>query len=145
MTTTTRESQSTTTIVDSTTALLPTYKRAPITFVRGEGVELIDSNGKRYLDFASGIAVNALGYGDHGISQAIIAALEAFGQHIEKSGVASAQNNMVGNKRALQLRNGVFHLAHPVLLTQTIQSRLTEPFFNDLVVAIGQITQLERE
>jgi len=76
MTTTTGESQSVTTTVDPMTALLPTYKRAPISFVRGEGVELIDANGKRYLDFASGIAVNALGYGDHGISQAIIAALE---------------------------------------------------------------------
>ena len=76
MTTTTGESQSATTTVDPMTALLPTYKRAPISFVRGEGVELIDANGKRYLDFASGIAVNALGYGDHGISQAIIAALE---------------------------------------------------------------------
>jgi acetylornithine/N-succinyldiaminopimelate aminotransferase len=76
MTTTTGESQSATTTVDSMTALLPTYKRAPISFVRGEGVELIDANGKRYLDLASGIAVNALGYGDHGISHAIIAALE---------------------------------------------------------------------
>ena len=76
MTTTTGESQSASTTVDSMTALLPTYKRAPISFVRGEGVELIDANGKRYLDLASGIAVNALGYGDHGISQAIIAALE---------------------------------------------------------------------
>src|SRR6476660_7740810 len=56
--------------------ILGTYKRAPMTFVRGEGVELIDANGKRYLDLASGIAVNALGYGDHGISQAIVAALE---------------------------------------------------------------------
>lgn len=76
MTTTTGESQSATTTADSMTALLPTYKRAPISFVRGEGIELIDANGKRYVDLASGIAVNALGYGDHGISQAIIAALE---------------------------------------------------------------------
>jgi len=76
MTTTAGESHSATTAVDSMTALLPTYKRAPISFVRGEGVELIDANGKRYLDLASGIAVNALGYGDHGVSQAIIAALE---------------------------------------------------------------------
>jgi len=45
-------------------SLLGTYKRAPMEFVRGEGVELIDANGKRYLDFASGIAVNNLGYGD---------------------------------------------------------------------------------
>jgi acetylornithine/N-succinyldiaminopimelate aminotransferase len=51
--------------------LLATYKRAPMRFVRGEGVELIDSDGKRYLDFASGIAVNALGYGDAGIARII--------------------------------------------------------------------------
>jgi len=55
--------------------LLPTYKRAPMQLVRGEGVELIDSDGKRYLDFASGIAVNALGYGDPGIAQAMSDAL----------------------------------------------------------------------
>lgn len=55
--------------------LLGTYKRAPMEFVRGEGVELIDSDGKRYLDFASGIAVNALGYGDAGIGQVIADAL----------------------------------------------------------------------
>jgi predicted acetylornithine/succinylornithine family transaminase len=56
-------------------ALLATYKRAPMEFVRGEGVELIDSDGKRYLDFASGIAVNALGSGDQGIARVITEAL----------------------------------------------------------------------
>ena len=58
-------------------SLLGTYKRAPMELVSGEGVELIDSDGKRYLDFASGIAVNALGYGDAGIAQAINDALSA--------------------------------------------------------------------
>ena len=58
-------------------ALLSTYKRAPMELVRGEGVELIDSDGKRYLDFASGIAVNALGYGDAGIVSVINDALNA--------------------------------------------------------------------
>jgi acetylornithine/N-succinyldiaminopimelate aminotransferase len=56
-------------------SLLGTYKRAPMELVSGEGVELIDSDGKRYLDFASGIAVNALGYGDAGIAQVINDAL----------------------------------------------------------------------
>jgi predicted acetylornithine/succinylornithine family transaminase len=60
-----------------TDPLLGTYKRAPMEFVRGEGVELIDSDGKRYLDFASGIAVNALGYGDAGVARAITEALSA--------------------------------------------------------------------
>jgi len=45
-------------------ALLPVYKRAPIELVRGEGVRLFDAEGRDYVDFTSGIAVNALGYGD---------------------------------------------------------------------------------
>ncbi len=57
--------------VPTATAILGTYKRAPMEFVRGEGVELIDAKGKRYLDFSSGIAVNALGYGDEGILKAM--------------------------------------------------------------------------
>lgn len=43
-------------------ALLPTYARADVTFVAGEGCRLTDSDGKRYLDFASGIAVVGLGH-----------------------------------------------------------------------------------
>jgi acetylornithine/succinyldiaminopimelate/putrescine aminotransferase len=38
-------------------SILGTYKRAPMEFVRGEGVQLFDANGKAYLDMASGIAV----------------------------------------------------------------------------------------
>ena len=51
--------------------ILGTYKRAPMRFVRGSGVELFDEDNKAYLDFASGIAVNALGYGDAGIAKTI--------------------------------------------------------------------------
>jgi acetylornithine aminotransferase/acetylornithine/N-succinyldiaminopimelate aminotransferase len=42
--------------------LLPTYERNRALFTHGRGVYLWDSNGKRYLDFLSGIGVNALGY-----------------------------------------------------------------------------------
>jgi predicted acetylornithine/succinylornithine family transaminase len=52
-------------------ALLPVYKRAPIELVRGEGIRLFDSTGREYVDFTSGIAVNALGYGDEGLRQAL--------------------------------------------------------------------------
>jgi predicted acetylornithine/succinylornithine family transaminase len=48
-------------------AVLHTYKRGPVEMARGEGVFLIDTDGHRYLDFVSGIAVNALGYGDPGL------------------------------------------------------------------------------
>jgi acetylornithine/N-succinyldiaminopimelate aminotransferase len=42
--------------------LLPTYNRSPLTFVRGEGSWLETADGRRYLDFGSGVAVNALGH-----------------------------------------------------------------------------------
>jgi acetylornithine aminotransferase/acetylornithine/N-succinyldiaminopimelate aminotransferase len=42
--------------------LLPTYKRPPVVFTHGRGAYLIDSTGKKYLDFLGGIAVNALGH-----------------------------------------------------------------------------------
>lgn len=51
--------------------ILGTYKRAPMRFVRGAGVELFDDQDKAYLDLSSGIAVNALGYGDTGLARTI--------------------------------------------------------------------------
>lgn len=51
--------------------LLQNYARAPITFVRGEGVELIDELGNRYLDFVAGIAVVALGHAHPEITRTI--------------------------------------------------------------------------
>ena len=42
--------------------ILPTYARIDLAFERGEGAWLIATNGDRYLDFAFGIAVNALGH-----------------------------------------------------------------------------------
>jgi acetylornithine/N-succinyldiaminopimelate aminotransferase len=51
--------------------LLHTYERQPVLFVRGRGVYLWDSKGKRYLDFLSGIGVNALGH-NHSAIQAVI-------------------------------------------------------------------------
>jgi acetylornithine/N-succinyldiaminopimelate aminotransferase len=46
-----------------TSHLLPTYARVDLAFERGEGVWLLATNGDRYLDFTSGVAVNALGHG----------------------------------------------------------------------------------
>ena len=57
-------------------AILGTYKRAPVEFVRGSGVRLFDAEGNGYLDFVSGIAVNALGYDDAGLKQAMHAAAD---------------------------------------------------------------------
>jgi acetylornithine/N-succinyldiaminopimelate aminotransferase len=57
-------------------AILSTHKRASIELVRGSGVYLYDAEGKSYLDFGSGIAVNSLGYDDPGLKAALHAASE---------------------------------------------------------------------
>jgi acetylornithine/N-succinyldiaminopimelate aminotransferase len=51
--------------------LLPTYDRVPLLLERGKGVHLYDCEGKKYLDFVSGIGVNALGYGDPAVLKTI--------------------------------------------------------------------------
>ena len=53
------------------TPLMPVYPRSPVRPVRGEGVYLFGENGERYLDFASGIAVNLLGHGHPHLTKAI--------------------------------------------------------------------------
>jgi acetylornithine/N-succinyldiaminopimelate aminotransferase len=51
--------------------LLPTYDRQRVLFTRGRGVYLWDSTGKRYLDFLSGIGVNALGHAHPAIQKVL--------------------------------------------------------------------------
>ena len=51
--------------------LVPTYDRQKVLFEKGKGVYLWDSRGSRYLDFLSGIGVNALGYGHPAIQRTL--------------------------------------------------------------------------
>lgn len=51
--------------------LVHTYNRFPVVLDHGEGVYLYDTNGKKYLDFAAGIAVCGLGYGNQELNQAL--------------------------------------------------------------------------
>lgn len=55
----------------SITPLMPVYPRCGVRPVRGEHCHLIDEDGTRYLDFASGIAVNLLGHSHEGLIKAI--------------------------------------------------------------------------
>ncbi|MAY87490.1 MAG: acetylornithine transaminase [Pseudooceanicola sp.] len=43
-------------------SVLPTYSRAPLSFVKGEGAWLVEADGRRFLDLGAGIAVNSLGH-----------------------------------------------------------------------------------
>jgi acetylornithine/N-succinyldiaminopimelate aminotransferase len=49
-------------VADEARYLMHTYRRPPVVFTHGRGTRLYDSQGKEYLDFLAGIAVNALGY-----------------------------------------------------------------------------------
>src|SRR5947207_2739034 len=66
----------TTTIVDDVQTrearhILQLYRRAPVTFVRGQGVRLYDADGREYLDLLSGIGVASLGHAHPGLARAI--------------------------------------------------------------------------
>lgn len=53
------------------------YGRPPFLITRGEGMTVYDDEGRAYLDFVAGIAVNALGYNDEGLNRAIREALDS--------------------------------------------------------------------
>ena len=71
-----------------------TYKRFPLTIVRGDGVTLYDDAGRAYLDCMSGIATNAFGYNDAGVNAAIVEALSTGLIHL---------SNLVTNQPAERL------------------------------------------
>jgi len=52
-------------------ALLPTYRRHPVAFVTGQGSWLVDDEGRRYLDFLSGLSVTSLGHAHPAVTRAV--------------------------------------------------------------------------
>ena len=70
--------------------VMGTYARLPVAFVRGEGTWLFDTEGKRYLDFLSGLAVTSLGHA-HPVVAAAIA---------ERGGVCTLFARTLGTRSA---------------------------------------------
>ncbi len=58
-------------ILENDSYLMKTYERPPITFIKGDGVKLFDSNNKEYIDALSGIAVVSVGHSNKKVSDAI--------------------------------------------------------------------------
>ena len=56
--------------------IMETYKRFPLVFDKGQGCVLTDNNGKEYLDFVAGIAVDALGHSHPGLLAAMQGQME---------------------------------------------------------------------
>lgn len=65
------DSQSTASLFEE--HIIPSYARFPLTLARGRGVRVWDEGGRSYLDFTSGIAVNALGHAPEALQKAIAA------------------------------------------------------------------------
>lgn len=74
---------------------LHTYNRLPIEIERGEGVHLIDKSGNRYLDFFSGLAVNALGYSHPGVIAEVMKQMTIF-SHLSNNFIADVQVELAG-------------------------------------------------
>lgn len=69
---------------------LHTYNRIPLDISHGSGVHLFDKKGTRYLDFFSGLAVNALGYANPKIIQAVSSQMQKFA-HLSNSYITDIQ------------------------------------------------------
>ena len=69
---------------------LSTYKRIPVRITKGEGVHLFDSEGNKYLDFFSGLAVNTLGYAHPKIVAAVCSQISKFG-HLSNNYITDIQ------------------------------------------------------
>jgi acetylornithine aminotransferase len=69
---------------------LPTYNRIPLDIDHGEGVHLFDKKGNRYLDFFSGLAVNALGYAHPKIVKAVSEQISKFA-HLSNNYITNVQ------------------------------------------------------
>ena len=63
-------------IEETKKGLVHTYNRFPVVLERGEGVYLYDTDGRKYLDFAAGIAVCGLGYGNQELNEALKAQID---------------------------------------------------------------------
>ena len=63
-------------IEDAKKGLVHTYNRFPVVLEKGEGVYVYDAEGKKYLDFAAGIAVSSLGYGNKEFNDALKAQID---------------------------------------------------------------------
>ena len=78
--------------------ILKTYNRYPVVFEKGDGVCLYDMDGKRYLDFAAGIAVFALGYNNKAYN-------DALKEQIDK--ILHTSNLYYNNRRSMPQRKSL--------------------------------------
>ncbi len=89
------------------------YSQFPISIKSGKGIVLTDEDGKEYLDFVAGIAVNALGYGDEDEKKALLSVIESGVLHTSNLyynshavNAAAALNKIAGSKEVFFCNSG---------------------------------------
>ena len=88
-------------------SLVHTYNRFPVVLDRGEGVYLYDTEGKKYLDFAAGIAVSGLGYGNPEFNGALKARIFSKKRARPACGAAALRGKCPAARRQRRLRRSV--------------------------------------
>ncbi|MCB0354662.1 MAG: acetylornithine transaminase [Bdellovibrionales bacterium] len=94
-------------MMEAASPFLNTYKRFPVTFLRGEGVHLFDTAGKEYLDLLAGIAVVSIGHAHPKLAKAI--ATQA-SQLIHTSNLFSNEPNIQLAAKLTSLVDGTFRV-----------------------------------
>ena len=100
----------------SITPLMPVYPRCGVRPVRGEHCHLIDEDGTRYLDFASGIAVNLLGHSHPGLIGAIQ----------QQAATLMHVSNLYGSPQGEELAERLEGVAVPDFYGEYLEARLSE-------------------
>ena len=122
--------------------LIPTYDRLPILAVRGEGCYLYDDQGKKYLDFLGGLAVNSLGYAHPEILAALRDETETLLHvsnllyHPYQAPLAKKLASLSGLDRAFFANSGTEAIEGALKLVRAHARRHQQPLLRDEILAV---------
>ena len=122
--------------------LIPTYDRLPILAVRGEGCYLYDDQGRKYLDFLGGLAVNSLGYAHPEVLAVLRDEAETLLHvsnllyHPYQAPLAKKLTSLAGLDRAFFANSGTEAIEGALKLARIYARRHQEPFQRDEILAV---------
>ncbi len=122
--------------------LFPTYDRLPILAVRGEGCYLYDDQGRKYLDFLGGLAVNSLGYAHPEILAVLRDEAETLLHvsnllyHPYQAPLAKKLTSLAGLDRAFFANSGAEAIEGALKLVRAYTRQHQEPFLRDEILAL---------
>jgi acetylornithine aminotransferase/acetylornithine/N-succinyldiaminopimelate aminotransferase len=122
--------------------LIPTYERMPILAVRGEGCYLYDDQGRKYLDFLGGLAVNSLGYAHPEVLAVLRDEAETLLHtsnllyHPYQGPLAKKLTSLARLDRAFFANSGAEAIEGALKLVRAYARQHQEPFLRDEILAI---------